>query len=184
MRLIFVILVSWMLGATVAPAFADQNDPQLDELFVKLHEAQDVGTAKEIERRIWNLWLAHPDEAIKGLMDAGQVQMRLRDYRTALKTFEMMVDLAPDFAEGWNKRATIHWLLGNYRDSLADIDKTLALEPRHFGALSGRGLVYAALEEWELALESFESALEVYPQMTGPRVNADRIRLILEEREI
>ena len=110
--------------------------------------------------------------------------MSRRDYGSALETFEVMVGLAPDFAEGWNKRATVHWLLGNYQDSLDDIDKTLALEPRHFGALSGRGLVYINLEEWELALQAFDDALDVYPQMVGPRVNADAIRMMLEGRPI
>ena len=102
----------------------------------------------------------------------------------ALAAFDAIVRGAPDFAEGWNKKATVHWLLGNYQDSLADIEKPLALEPRHFGALSGRGQVYADMEEWELALKAFEDALVVYPQMIGPRLNSEAIRLMLEGRPI
>jgi Tfp pilus assembly protein PilF len=75
-------------------------------------------------------------------------------------------------------------MIGDYQASLADIDKTLALEPRHFGALSGRGLVYAQLEEWDLALESFEAALQVHPKMTGARRNVEAIRRHLKEQEI
>ena len=95
-----------------------------------------------------------------------------------------IVAIAPGFAEGWNKRATVHYLLGNYDKSLTDIAETLALEPRHFGALSGRGLVYMALEEEELALDSFEAALEVYPLAHGARHNADALRDRLGRRDI
>ena len=117
-------------------------------------------------------------------MEIGIGQMAYRNYPSALESFEEMVDLVPEFAEAWNKRATVHWLLGNYQDSLSDIDKTLALEPRHFGALSGRGQVYVDLEEWDLALKAFEDALEVYPQMVGPRLNSEAIRMMLEGRPI
>ena len=75
-------------------------------------------------------------------------------------------------------------IVDDFHRSLDDIDKTLALEPRHFGALSGRGLVYINLEEWEPALQAFDDALDVYPQMVGPRVNAEAIRLMLEGRPI
>jgi tetratricopeptide (TPR) repeat protein len=183
MRWLALIFLSWALGAAM-PAFADQNDPKLDGLFAELQDAQNENAARAVEQQIWRIWISHDDDAINALMRAGMIQMAQGDYSSALTTFEAMTDLAPDFAEGWNKRATVHWLMHNYQLSLADIDQTLALEPRHFGALSGRGLVYSALEQWDLALEAFESALAVYPQMMGPRHNADEIRLMLEGREI
>ncbi len=183
MRWLALILISWTLAAAL-PARADQNDPKLDGLFSELQEAGSAASARGIEQRIWRIWLTHEDTSVNILMQAGIVQMSRGDLTSALKTFEAMVELAPDFAEGWNKRATVHWLMHDYQSSLDDIDRTLSLEPRHFGALSGRGLVYSALEEWELALESFEEALEVNPRMMGPRHNADEIRLMLEGREI
>ena len=178
------MLLLCLAGLWASPAAADQNDPRLDGLFAKLDAAPDPGSARDIELRIWDIWTRHEDEALNVMMEAGQVAMARRDYRAALEAFEQMVVVAPDFAEAWNKRATIHWLLGNYQSSLADIDRTLALEPRHFGALSGQGLVYSELEEWDLALRAFEAALRVYPQMTGPRVNAEAIRHFLQSREI
>lgn len=184
MRFLTVIVVLWAASLLASPVWADQNDPRLAELFQQLHEAPDETAARRIERRIWVVWTSHEDSAVNGLMETGVGQMARRDYGSALKTFETMVELAPDFAEAWNKRATVHWLLGNYQDSLSDIDQTLALEPRHFGALSGRGLVYIGLEEWDLALDAFQDALDVYPQMVGPRVNADAIRMMLEGRPI
>lgn len=184
MRVLTVIFVLCLVKVSATSVWADQNDPQLEELFQQLRDAPDEAAARPIERQIWALWISHEDSAVNGLMETGLGQMDRRDYGSALETFESMVDIVPDFAEGWNKRATVHWLLGNYQDSLNDIDKTLALEPRHFGALSGRGLVYVNLEEWELALDAFDDALDVYPQMVGPRVNASAIRMLLEGRPI
>jgi len=184
MRFLIAIFVLWAVIVSAPPVLADQNAPQLQELFQQLHDAPDPNAARRIERRIWVLWTRHEDSAVSELMKTGLGQMEKRDYGSALETFEEMVALAPDFAEAWNKRATVEWLLGNYQASLTDIDRTLSLEPRHFGALSGRGLVYISLEKWDLALEAFQDALAVYPQMIGPRVNSEAIRLMLNRREI
>ncbi len=165
-------------------AVADQTDTRLDALFEQLRSASGPAEAQPIELQIWNIWIESDDAAVTQLMRAGVAAMGRGDNRSALKYFDQVVTIAPVFAEGWNKRATVDYLLGNQEASLADIEKTLALEPRHFGALSGRGLVYAALEEWELALESFEAALEVNPQMIGARRNAEAIRRDLKQRDI
>ena len=133
---------------------------------------------------IWQIWIEFDDRAVELLMEDGMAAMARRDYRGALGKFDQIVHIAPDFAEGWNKRATVHYLIGNYGESLSDIEKTLALEPRHFGALSGRGLVYIELEEEVLALESFEAALKVHPLLPGARHNAAALRKRLENREI
>ena len=167
-----------------SPAVADQNDSRLDGLFTELKAAPDHVAATSIEQKIWSIWLENKDSAAVDLMDAGVKEMGQGDHWAALKTFDKLVLVAPDFAEGWNKRATVHYLLNNLRESLADIAKTLALEPRHFGALSGRGLVYVKLEDMENALDSFEAALEVNPQMIGPRINAEAIKRLLKKKEI
>ena len=184
MRVIHTIVALVLFLLPALPAAADQNDPLLDGLFGQLREVPDPVTAQGIEAQIWNLWTTHEDEAINGLMEQGLFAMGRRDFLEALEVFEVMVVQAPSFAEGWNKRATVHWLLGNHQDSLADIARTLALEPRHFGALSGRGLVYTELEEWDMALASFEAALAVNPTMRGARANAEAIRHLLQNREI
>lgn len=184
MRFLIAIFVLWAVNLAAPPVRADQNDPQLDRLFQQLHDAPNEVDARPIERNIWVIWTHHDDTAVNGLMKSGLGQLEQQDYASALETFGSLVELAPEFAEAWNKRATVNWLLGNYEESLADIDRTLALEPRHFGALSGRGLVYIGMEKWDLALKAFQDALEVYPQMVGPRVNAEAIRLMLERRDI
>lgn len=173
-----------LAALAVSPAAADQNDPGLDDLFERLLKAPDLSTVQPIEADIWRLWYAHEDTAVQILMQRGAEAMGRGDPQSAMKAYDQVVAIAPGFAEGWNRRATLNYMIGDYQASLADIDKTLALEPRHFGALSGRGLVYAQLEEWDLALESFEEALQVHPKMTGPRRNVEAIRRHLKEQEI
>jgi len=166
------------------PALADQRDARLPDLFAQLLGASDIGAARAVETRIWSLWYEHDDDAIVLLMRQGQAAMARQDHGSALRSLDQVVKIAPDFAEGWNARATVYYLLGRHADSLADIKRTLALEPRHFGALSGRGLVYSALEKWDLALGSFEAALAVNPRMPGARLNAEAIHKTLRDSEI
>ncbi len=167
-----------------ANARADQGDARLLGLFDQLKSAPDPDMARLVESAIWNIWGQVDDRATGILLREGTSAMGRGDLRAALGKFDQIVAIAPGFAEGWNKRATVHYLIGNFEESLLDIDKTLALEPRHFGALSGRGLVYMQLDEEELALDSFEAALEVYPLALGARQNAKILRGRLGRRDI
>ena len=167
-----------------APARADQNDDRLQGLFVQLLEAPGPAEAQSIEGMIWSIWVQSDDGAVRALMQDGVSALSRGDYPHALGKFEQMVVVAPDFAEGWNKRATVHYLLGNYALSLADIAKTLELEPRHFGALSGRGLVYIALRDEARALKAFDAALAIHPNLVSAAINAAQLRKILRERDI
>lgn len=182
MRSIAIFLLAYLL--CVGAAVADQRDPRLDPLFEKLRETQDPSTAQQAEQAIWSIWLETESAAVNILMRKGILAMQRRDFRTALRNFDQIVDLAPDYAEGWNKRATVYYLMGAYQESLDDIVKTLDLEPRHFGALSGRGLVLTELERNEEALEAFEDALEVNPAMPSVRLNIEALRKLLEGRRI
>ncbi|NIA69088.1 tetratricopeptide repeat protein [Pelagibius litoralis] len=166
------------------PSAADQNDARLEKLFDRLLEAPGPAEAQAVEGAIWSIWAQSDDGAVRALMEDGVAAMSRRDYRRALSKFEQMVAIAPDFAEGWNKRATVHYLMGRYDQSLADVARTLALEPRHFGALSGRGLIYVALEDEKRALDSFEEALVIHPNLISAAINAEALRKILREREI
>ncbi|MFQ6017127.1 MAG: tetratricopeptide repeat protein [Kiloniellaceae bacterium] len=174
----------FFLALAGTPAAADQTDARLDGLFARLKTAPDARAARGIEAAIWAIWIDSDDEVVGLLMQQGIGAMTRRDYRAALRSFDQMVKIAPDFAEGWNKRATVHYMLGHYGESLRDIDRTLKLEPRHFGALSGRGLVYIELDEEELALDSFEAALKIHPLLPGANHNAEVIRDRLGNREI
>lgn len=168
----------------VFPALADQSDERLDELFVQLHETKSAYQAHVLERTIWSIWLMSDKAGTNILMEQGVNAMGAGDHATALEKFEAIVQLEPDFAEGWNKRATVHYLMGNLAQSIEDVKKTLSLEPRHFGALSGLGLIYDSLDDLEGAKAAFEKALEANPHMVPIRLRLEEIEKELENRAI
>ncbi len=163
--------LAWLATAATLtfalPGVAAQDDARLDDLFAELKSTADMAEAQEIEQVIWRVWLDSGDDKINAIMAQGVRAMTFRNHAAALGAFNEIVRLAPDFAEGWNKRATLHYLLGDYVASVADIERTLALEPRHFGALSGLGLVRLAQDKEEDALQAFEAALDVHPHLPG-----------------
>jgi tetratricopeptide (TPR) repeat protein len=178
------LVLGLVLGLGASAVRADQNDPRLEELFGKLKGAGDFRSANVVEMTIWHIWVDSEDEVVRQLMGQGLEAMARRDYRAALGKFDQIVKIAPDYAEGWNKRATVLYLLGDFVESLHDIDRTLKLEPRHFGALSGRGLVYVELRDETRALESFEAALDIHPNLPGASMNARALRRRIGDREI
>ncbi len=149
------------------PTQAGQNDPRLDVLFDNLKTAPTEEEAKPFEDAIWRVWMMSGNGSVDAEMLRGLHAMAQEDNETALEAFERVVAMQPDFAEGWNKRATVNYLLGRFDESVIDIQKTLALEPRHFGALSGLGLINLALGRDRQALEAFEAALRIHPHMPG-----------------
>ena len=178
-----------LIGLAVAvllifPAAADQNDERLDELFVQLHETKSEYQAYVLERTIWSIWLVSDMAGTNILMEQGVNAMGVGDHATALEKFEAVVELEPDFAEGWNKRATVHYLMGNFAQSIEDVKKTLTLEPRHFGALSGLGLIYDSMDNLEGAKAAFEKALEANPHMVPIKMRLEEIEKELENRAI
>jgi tetratricopeptide (TPR) repeat protein len=166
------------------PGITAQGDPRLDDLFARLKTSQNPIESRFIEQAIWQIWLVSGDDTVDRLMVKGVEAMSEQNFDEALTAFDELVRLAPDFAEGWNKRATLHYVMGELAASLADIDRTLKLEPRHFGALSGRGLVYIALGKEEPALAAFEAALAVYPNLQGRDTHIRHLREKLRGRRI
>jgi tetratricopeptide (TPR) repeat protein len=165
-----------LIGGPGGLARADQDDPRLDRLFERLQHTPDPAEARGLEQRIWQVWLEAEDAAVNRLMERGIAALRQQQYPTALQAFDRLVAQAPEFAEGWNKRATVHYLMGNFGASVRDIQRTLALEPRHFGALFGLGLIYNALEQPEAALRSFEATLSLNPHSASTRQMVERLR--------
>ena len=154
-----------LVAALSAGARADQRDARLDGLFARLQSTASGNEARAIEQGIWRIWSEAGDPQLALLLQEGVLAMSQARFRVALERFDRMVARAPDFAEGWNKRATVHYLMGNYSASVRDIQRTLDLEPRHFGALSGLGLIYDAVEEPAAALRSFEAAVAINPHL-------------------
>ena len=155
---------------------ADQSDTRLDSLFAELHETTDRSRAAEVTKSIWSIWHEIGDKQTTELMQEGIAAMQTRRYTEALEAFDRVVELSPDYAEGWNKRATLYYLIGDYANSAKDVKQTLLLEPRHFGALSGLGLIYMELGNFEAALEAFQQTLEVNPFANGAQQNIDYIK--------
>ena len=167
------VIVSILL---ISSCWADQNNPELEVLFTRLKETQDAEDVKIISQKIWNNWYQNKDPEIEFLMDQGELSMRRSDYANAIEIYTQIINNAPQFAEGWNRRATIFYLMGEFGLSTKDVAKTLELEPRHYGALSGQGFIYIELENIDLALEYFKKALEINPHMPHIRKRVDELR--------
>lgn len=170
-----LVLCSTPMGSHV---WADQRDGRLDPLFERLQETSDPVDAASIQQQIWQIWIESDDAASNQLMRRGMAAMASGDPDSALDAFDELVTLAPDFAEAWNKRATVYYLMGRLDESVTDIQQTLELEPRHFGALSGLALIYDAVDKPEAALRSLEAALEINPHLHSSQ---QRIRSLREK---
>jgi tetratricopeptide (TPR) repeat protein len=132
------------------------------------------------EQGLWLLWTRSGDAAIDRQMARGTEAMQAGRHGEAIGIFSGIIEKKPDFAEGWNRRATVYYLAGEYEKSIADCHEVLKRNPGHFGALSGMGQIYFQLEDWENALRWYRRALEVNPNMLGVEMN---IHLIEERRK-
>ena len=167
-----------LLVAALVPfaSAADQRSEALPELFENLSEADDAAIAARLESLIWQEWFAAPDDDAGVMMSRLNRAMQARDLDAALETADALIARAPEFAEAWNRRATIHYLRGDDDESVADIRETLALEPRHFGAISGLGLIFLRRGDLEAALDAFEQVLEISPASANARRSVERVR--------
>ncbi len=172
-----IIAISLLALLWVAPpAGASQTDERLDTIFDRIKTTDNNAEGAALAELIWEIWLQSDNDIVNDLMSKGIEEMSVRNYKAALTAFNKMGEIDPEFAEGWNKRATVYYLMENYRASMRDIERTLTLEPRHFGALSGLGLIFLAIGNDGAALKAFEAALEVNPHMPGPRAYVEELR--------
>jgi len=178
----FVAISMLALMSLAHPVGGSQTDERLDTLFGRLKTTDNNAEGAGLTQLIWEIWHQSDNDIVNDLMSEGIGEMSVRNYERALTVFNEVVEIAPDFAEGWNKRATVYYLMGKYKASIRDIERTLALEPRHFGALSGLGLIFLAVGNDGAALEAFEAALKVNPHMPGPRTNAEELRQRLRSK--
>ena len=163
----------------------NQTISDLDGLFEKLKKTNNPMTAREIEGKIWKLWTTHPtQESLTSLLAKGSQYMSQNQLTSAHNVFSKAIELDPNWAEAWNKRATVFYLLQNYEASQKDIDEVLKLEKRHFGALAGQGLVNIKLKNYEKAIKSYRQALEIYPTMKSPRIMIEQIEALIKEELI
>ncbi|MBD2769051.1 tetratricopeptide repeat protein [Hymenobacter sp. BT664] len=150
----------------------------LDDLFARLRLATAPAEIETLQNGIWQWWLTTNDLGLDKELEAGMRAMQAADYTLAIQHFTRIIQLRPDFAEGWNKRATAHYLRGEYRASLADIAETLRREPRHFGALGGQADILRQLGEYRRALRVLDRLAAICPYLPG----LPEQRLSLRER--
>jgi len=146
-----------------------------DALLAALYD-DDTGVRGAAEHGVWQVWMRSGDPDVDALLKRGVRYMEERQMGQAVDAFTRVIDKRPDFAEGWNKRATAYYLMGDTDQSLKDCDEVIKRNPNHFGALSGYGLIYVQRGELERALEYFEHALEINPNMEGVEQSVSLIR--------
>ncbi len=182
MRVIFkILIVSISLLFASKIALADQNDPRLNNLFKKLNETENQDEIRDLISDIWNIWYEVDDPKVIEYFEKGIQAMNLRNYPLAIRFFNNLIEEDPNFAEGWNKRATVHFMMGNFDQSMQDIIKTLELEPRHFGALDGMGLIFIHQGQLQQAIDVYDKMLEIFPFSVKTMDKKERIQSFISQ---
>ena len=180
MKLIKYLLLALILSS-LNNLNANERDNQLNRLFNEL-KINNLALVYGTEQKIWEIWSTHPtDENLTLELLKGSNLMQGDTISESIKIFSKLIELDPNWAEAWNKRATALYLIGDYEGSQKDIDKVLELEDRHFGALACQGLVNIKLENYEKAIESYKRAQEIYPAMQQPKIMIEQIEQLIKQ---
>jgi tetratricopeptide (TPR) repeat protein len=189
MRILFASFAAFLLFSATAvraddppaaatPPVAVTKQARLDQLFADLKRERNEKAAERIAGRIWGEWFQSGSASIDLMMQWSQKAMDDQKFDVALDFLDQVVTLQPAYAEGWNRRATVHYMMKNFGKSMSDIDRTLQLEPRHFGALSGLAQIMAATGHKQSALEAWQKVLAIYPMMRSAQ---DQVATLSEE---
>ena len=167
---------------------AEERESELNNLFKQLKNSEAT-KAIEIENKIWKIWSIHPSNDRQGyrlteLLAQGSFLMAKKELNRAYEIFSQIILVDPNWSEAWNKRATVLYLLGRYQQSQKDIDEVLKLEKRHFGALSGQGLVQTELKNYEKAINSYKEVQKIYPSMQAPKVMIPQLKELIKGQSI
>ncbi len=181
--LLYTFVIFIFFGNTVADS--KDRDVELNLLFEQLKKSNSDSAAFEIEMKIWNIWSTHPThDNLTQLLAKGSDLMYKGELEATYKIFSTIIESEPDWAEGWNKRAIVLYLMGRYQDSLNDIDEVLKREHRHFGALSGQGLVQIKLENYEKAIKSYQAVQKIYPTIRAAKVMIPKLLELIKDESI
>jgi len=162
---------SFAQSPPIGKSALDTAAPLLDQL----KAAQDETVARALESQVWLAWTGSGNDEVDSLMQRSSALMQAQAFDEALAVLDSVVAKAPQFAEGWNKRATLLFMMSDYDRSMADIGKVLALEPRHFGALSGIGLIRSAKGDKLGAMAAYKRVLEIDPQNHAAKASMDAL---------
>ena len=179
-----ILIIFIFIFSSLSEVFADERKKQLDKLFNEL-KIDNPALTFEVEQKIWEIWSTHPKKnELTVMLAEGSTLVKDDKLNEAVNIFTKVIELDPSWAEAWNKRATVLYLLGEFQKSQNDIDKVLELEERHFGALAGQGLVNIQLKNYEKAIRSYEEAMTIYPSMKSPEIMIKQIKKLIKEQSI
>lgn len=162
----------------------ETKEDKLNALFAQLVRERNEAKADRISKQIWRIWFESGSKTVDLLMSSSQAAVEAQQFSVAMDLLDQILVLQPDYAEGWNRRATLHFILKDNAKSLRDIEQTLSLEPRHFGALAGLGGILLSRGERERALEIYLKALEIYPMMRGAQAAVAQITETLASEKL
>ena len=178
------ILTIIFLFFSTTTLIANERDVELDNLFSELKK-NNPAVSKNIEQKIWTLWSTHPsDDKLTSILNEGSRLMQDKDLFRAILVFTEVIEMDPTWAEAWNKRATVYYMVGEFEKSQSDINKVLNLEERHFGALAGQGLVNIQLKNYEKAILSYQMVEKIYPTMRSPKIMIKQIQDLIKRDSI
>jgi tetratricopeptide (TPR) repeat protein len=170
----------WIGPPSALPHGPRREPRNLDFLFEALKIAPDADSAKAIEGRIWSIWLASGSDTCNLLMTRAKAETDAEKLDRAIQLLDVVVELKPDFVEGWNRRATLFYMQKDYGHAMGDLREVLAREPRHFGALAGLGAILQDIGEDKAALDVYRKALAIDPHLEGM---ADKVKTLAEKLE-
>ena len=177
MKKILTILVLFLSTSIL---HANDREIELNKLFADLKKNIPTLSAK-VEQQIWFLWSTHPsNQKLTSMLDEGSRLVQDRQLNRAISIFTEAIELDPKWAEAWNKRATVFYMVGEFQKSQDDIDKVLELENRHFGALAGQGMVNIQLKNYDKAKKSYQMAEEIHPAMKSSKLMIEQIEELIK----
>ena len=181
MKKFFLIIILFFSTTTLS---ANERNAELDKLFLELKK-NNPSLSSKVAQQIWMLWSTHPsDQKLTSILDEGSRLIQDQQLNRAIDVFTEAIELDPSWAEAWNKRATVFYMVGEFQKSQNDIDKVLELEERHFGALAGQGMVNIQLKNYDKAKRSYQKAQEIYPAMKSSKVMIEQIEELIKRQSI
>ena len=160
-------------------SFSDQNSSELDVLFEDLYTVEDITQQNKIVSNIWSEWMKIDNPESQKIMEMVPYFFQTRNYDEAIEALSYVIEQEPNFSEAYNKRATFYFMMGDFDNSMKDIESTLALEPRHFGALDGMSRILISYKKYEQAFQVYEEMMSLMPNDVTLHMKIDRLNKLI-----